>query len=177
MIGKGIYKAQGWKFEETPEYWQEKQVLIAFPHTRVMDTVRAFTGFAIIKQKGHIMVKKEAFKGAFGPLLKGIGGVPVDRKSANGVVSDMVDEFSKRDTFQLSMVPEGTRGKAKRIKTGFWHIAKQAGVPITCWYLDNENKRTIWVGQVQPTDSMEDDLKVIKKMYARVGYEMPTEFR
>ena len=79
-------------------------------------------------------------------------------------------EFEARDTFQLALVPEGTRKGASRLKTGFWHVARGAGVPIVCWYLDNTNKRTRWLGQFEPGDDLEADLQVIRKLYGDAGH-------
>ena len=105
--------------------------------------------------------------------LRLLGGVPVDRTAPGGVVGQMVEQFSERDDFILAMVPEGTRKGVNQLRTGFWHIAKNAGVPIVCWYLDAQKKRTRWVGLIEPGDSLDDDLKLIAQLYARAGFEIP----
>ena len=138
--GRMLYFLMGWRFEPLPPYVSNKHVIIGFPHTSNTDTVRAFTGFRIIKRTGHIMIKKEAFFWPLSILLHALGGIPVDRRAPQGAVEQMVDVFNSRDEFLLAIVPEGTRKKIRTIKTGFWHIARGAGVSIICWYMDNEHK-------------------------------------
>jgi 1-acyl-sn-glycerol-3-phosphate acyltransferase len=140
-----------------------------------MDAVRAFIAYRIIKRTGHIMVKKEWFFWPMSLFLRGIGGIPVDRRSSQGAVEQMAEAFKGRDEFLLAIVPEGTRKKIRTIKTGFWHIAKAAGVSIICWYLDNDNKRACWLGEVIPGESLADDLILIRDMYERAGYRFPLD--
>jgi 1-acyl-sn-glycerol-3-phosphate acyltransferase len=121
------------------------------------------------------MIKKEWFKWPMSMLLTAIGGIPVDRKSTNGVVGQMVDVFRTNEEFLLAIVPEGTRKEVKTIKTGFWHIAKAADVSIICWYLDNNNKITRWLGQVVPGDDKIQDILEIRRLYAEAGYTFPLD--
>ena len=93
VMGKLLYKAMGWRFEPLPPYFLNKHVIIGFPHTTNMDTVRAFTGFRIVQRTGHIMIKKEWFKWPMSLFLTAIGGIPVDRRAASGVVGQMVRVF------------------------------------------------------------------------------------
>lgn len=172
-LGRTIFALRGWTCAPLPPYWQKKQVIIGFPHTTIMDTVMAFSGFAIVKKKGHVLVRNQDFRWPYGGLLKKLGAIPVDRSQSTGLVKQMAAEFASRDEFHLALVPEGTRKDVQTIKTGFWHIAREAKVPIVCWYLDNENKRTIWAGQLIPSDSLEADLEAIRVMYQKVGYEIP----
>lgn len=172
LIGRLIFALRGWHCAPLPPYWQDKQVIIGFPHTTIMDTVMAFAGFAIVKKKGHVLVKEQAFRWPFVGILKWLGAIPVDRSRAGGLVQQMVEEFALRDEFHLSLVPEGTRKNVDKLKTGFWHIAKEARVPITCWFLDNKLKQTTWVGQVIPGESLSADLKMIQALYQAVGWEI-----
>lgn len=174
LIGRAIFFVTGWEFIPLPSYFRDKHVIIGFPHTSNMDTVRAFTGFKIAKIKGHVIMKKEWFFFPMSLFLNIIGGIPVDRSSKSGVVDQMAREFEKRDSFYLSIVPEGTRKETTSIKTGFWHIAKKADVSILLWYLDNENKVTRWLGEIKPTD-IDKDLQTIKKLYEEAGYSIPLQ--
>ena len=171
LAGRLCYRLMGWRFESLPDYFSDKHVIIGFPHTSNMDTVRAFTCFKIVKRTGHIMIKKEWFFWPMSFFLPFAGGVPVNRGSSEGVVDQMVAIFNKRDRFLLAIVPEGTRKKVTTIKTGFWHIAKSADASIICWYLDNQNKTTRWLGEIWPSDSKEEDLARIQKLYEEAGYK------
>ena len=175
LAGRFFYMLMGWRFEQLPPYFSKKHVIIGFPHTSNMDTVRAFIGFRIVKLKGHIMIKKEWFQGPMKTFLTGLGGIPVDRNAAKGVVGQMVDQFRNRDAFLLAIVPEGTRKGTQTIKTGFWHIAKAADVSIICWYLDNKHKITRWLGEVVPTEDMAADLLHIRDIYTQAGYTFPLD--
>lgn len=165
----------GWRFAPLPAYFAAKHVIIGFPHTSNMDTVRAFAGFRIVKKTGHIMVKKEWFWWPMSVGLRWLGGIPVDRAAAAGVVPQMVRYFRERDEFLLAIVPEGTRKEVRTIKTGFWHIAKEADVSIICWYLDNEQRCTRWLGEVVTSESKKDDLLRIQCLYAEAGYRFPLD--
>lgn len=175
LAGKFFYWVMGWKFEPLPDYFSNRHVIIGFPHTSNMDTIRAFLGYRIIKRTGYIMIKKEWFFFPLSLILKALGGIPVFRNSPQGVVGQMVKQFNTRDDFLLAIVPEGTRKGVKTIKTGFWHIAKEANVSIICWYLDNQHKRTRWLGEVIPGDDKARDLKFIQKIYTDAGYTFPID--
>jgi 1-acyl-sn-glycerol-3-phosphate acyltransferase len=175
LAGRLLYFLMGWKFDPLPPYFFSKHVIIGFPHTSNMDTVRAFTGFRIIKRTGHIMIKKEAFFWPLSLLLSSLGGIPVDRKAPQGVVEQMVEVFNRRDKFLLAIVPEGTRKEIRTIRTGFWHIARAAGVSIICWYMDNETKTTRWLGEIVPGEDKRADLIRIQDLYERAGYRFPLE--
>jgi 1-acyl-sn-glycerol-3-phosphate acyltransferase len=140
-----------------------------------MDTFRAFTAYRILKLSGHIMIKKEWFFWPMSLVLNLLGGIPVDRNAPRGAVGQMVERFRQRDDFLLAMVPEGTRKAVKTIKTGFWHIARDADVSIVCWYLDNPNRITRWLGEIHPSDDKVGDLLKIQDLYARAGYRFPLD--
>jgi 1-acyl-sn-glycerol-3-phosphate acyltransferase len=175
LAGRSLYFLMGWQFEPLPPYFSSKHVIIGFPHTSNMDAVRAFTAFRIIKRTGYIMIKKELYFWPLSFLLNMLGGIPVDRGSSQGVVEQMVKVFNTRNEFLLAMVPEGTRKKVRTIKTGFWHIAKAAGVSIICWYLDNENKRARWLGEIIPGENMMEDMIRIRDLYEKAGYRFPLD--
>ncbi len=172
--GKAVFKLRGWTFDPLPEYWQPKQVIIGLPHVELLDTCMAFAGYAISNEKGHILVKQEAFGRFIGPLLTAFGAIPVDRAAPGGVVGQMIREFARRETFHLSIVPQGTRsaGATAKMRSGFWHIARGANVPIVCWYLDRPNKRTRWLGQLTPSEDLQADLRTIKAIYAEAGLDL-----
>jgi len=175
LAGRLLYLLMGWRFEPLPPYFSARHVIIGFPHTSNMDTLRAFTGFRIIKRTGHIMIKKEAFFWPLSILLHALGGIPVDRNAPQGAVGQMVDVFHARDEFLLAIVPEGTRKKIRTIKTGFWHIARGAGVSIICWYMDHETKTTRWLGEIVPGEDKMADLIRIRDLYEKAGYRFPLE--
>ncbi|NOX33396.1 MAG: acyl-phosphate glycerol 3-phosphate acyltransferase [Deltaproteobacteria bacterium] len=173
ITGRLLYKCMGWTYDELPDYWTDKCVVIGFPHTANMDTVRALTYIKIVRINARLLVKAEWFFFPMSILLKSLGGMPVKRDKACGFVESVVKEFEKRQSLILALVPEGTRKNVPSIKTGFWHIAKGAKVPVICWYLDNEAKRTRWIGKIDPGETLEEDLLKIKKLYKNAGFSIP----
>ncbi|MBU2451865.1 MAG: acyl-phosphate glycerol 3-phosphate acyltransferase, partial [Proteobacteria bacterium] len=118
-------------------------------------------------------VKAEWFFFPMSILLRSLGGMPVKRDATSGFVGSVIKEFEKRENLILALVPEGTRKNVTAIKTGFWFIAKGANVPIICWYLDNQAKRTRWIGRVDPGQSLEADLLKIQEIYKTAGFSIP----
>jgi 1-acyl-sn-glycerol-3-phosphate acyltransferase len=126
---RALLRLAGWSlvgdFPDT-----SKLVLIAAPHSSWWDGIWGLLIKVAIGADVHFMGKQELFRGPLGSALRQLGGVPIDRSAAKGVVEQMIDEFHQRDWFWLGIAPEGTRKPVKRWKSGFWHIAHDAGVPI-----------------------------------------------
>lgn len=173
IIGRLLYKFMGWTYDGLPDYWTDKSLVIGFPHTANMDTVRALTYIKLAKVNARLLVKSEWFFFPMSILLKSLGGIPVKRNKAHGFVNNVIQEFDNRDKLILALVPEGTRKNVASIKTGFWYIAKGANVPILCWYLDNQTKRTRWLGRIDPGQTLEEDLLKIKQLYKAQGFSIP----
>ncbi|ANF82027.1 acyltransferase [Acinetobacter sp. NCu2D-2] len=168
FIGESAFKLAGWKYHVEPNVLEQKQVIIGFEHTSMMDAVLSLALFQIYGIKIHTLIKKELFKGPFKPLLESIGGIAVDRKANKDIVTQMVEHFSQNETFNLVIAPEATRaknGEARRpIRTGFWHIAKAANVPIVLMYANSKTKQGGILGKIYPSD-LATDLATIKKLY------------
>lgn len=172
-IAKIMYYVMGWTYDPLPDYWDPKSVVIGFPHTTNMDTVRALTYIKVARVDARLLVKAGWFFFPMSVLLKALGGLPVKRDKATGFVGAVVEEFNQREQLVVALVPEGTRKKVTTIRTGFWHIARGADVPIICWYLDNRARRTRWVGKIRPGNSLEEDLIRIRDIYRAAGFEIP----
>ncbi len=179
-LGKLTLKINGWKFKVTHDVLSDpKQVMIGFPHTSNRDGVVAVAIFNILGLNYHLLVKKELFRFPFGPLMKGLGCIPVDRVKSKNVVQQMVEEFAQHERFSLAVAPEATRGKdgeKRPIRTGFWHIAKATHVPIVLMHADNKIKVASIFAKVYPSDSMENDLREIQRLYAERGVEINFSF-
>ena len=176
FIGDTAFKVSGWTYKVEENVLEDKQVIVGFEHTSMMDAVLSIALFQIYDLKIHTLIKKELFKGPFKPLLDAVGGIPVDRKSSKDIVSQMVELFEKNDKFNLVIAPEGTRAKngeeRRPIRTGFWHIAKAANVPIVLLYADSKNKRGGILGKIYPTE-INHDLALLKQLYKdKVGLDI-----
>ena len=126
---RALLRTAGWSLVgEFPD--TSKLVLIAAPHSSWWDGIWGLLIKVAIGADVHFMGKQELFRGPLGSVLRAVGGVPIDRGAGTGVVEQMIDQFQQRDALWLGIAPEGTRKPVKRWKSGFWHIAHDAGVPI-----------------------------------------------
>lgn len=126
---RSVLRACGWRlvgtFPDTP-----KLVLIVAPHSSWWDGIWGLLMKAAIGADVNFMAKRELFRGALGALLRRLGGMPIDRGAAAGVVEQMIEAFAQRETLWLGIAVEGTRRHVPRWKSGFWHIAHDACVPV-----------------------------------------------
>jgi 1-acyl-sn-glycerol-3-phosphate acyltransferase len=105
-----------------------------------------------------------------------LGGVPVDRRARHNAVQQMVDEFARRDVFCLMITPEGTRGRAEDWKSGFYHIATGAQVPIVLGLLDYQKKIGGLFEVVHPTGDIKSDMDEIRAFYHDATGKHPHDF-
>ena len=162
----------GWKKEgELPDI--PKFVMIVAPHTTNWDLpVMLALGF-LMRAKLFWMTKESVFRWPFRGFLVWLGGIPIDRSKPNGVVGQCVDLFTQREQLILAVPPEGTRKKVRAWKSGFYHIAVGAGVPIALGYLDYKRRRGGVGGVFYPTGDYEKDLREIQAFYRNVTPKYP----
>lgn len=162
----------GWRREgalpDIPRY-----VMIAAPHTTNWDMpITLFMAFAY-RAKVYWMGKDTLFRRPFGGLMRWLGGIPIDRSRANNVVQQSVEAFQNTDRLVMVIPPEGTRKSVPYWKTGFYHIAHGAGVPIVLGFLDFKRK-TGGIGPVVwPTGDIATDMRDIQTFYARITGKYP----
>ena len=162
----------GWKTEgRLPD--APKFVLIAAPHTSNWDLpYMLFTAFKL-KAKIYWMGKEAIFSGPFGLLFRWLGGVPIDRSRANDVVAQSIEQFQKNEKRILTVPPAGTRKRVLNWKTGFYHIANGAGVPIALGFLDYKRKVGGIGKVVQPTGDIQRDMESIREFYQAISGKYP----
>jgi 1-acyl-sn-glycerol-3-phosphate acyltransferase len=165
LASRFILKITGWKVDgrvpDTPKY-----VMIAAPHTSNWDFVFTLLVCFSLKISPHILGKKELMEWPMGRFFPWLGIVPVDRSRSTNLVGQAVEAFESADRLVLLITPSGTRSKVKRWKTGFYHIACGANVPIALAYIDYARKLVGIGGSVTPTGSLEADMPKIKSFYA-----------
>ncbi len=167
-----LYTRHGWKAHgEVPE--PRRFVLIAAPHTSNWDFVYFIGLTQTLGITPHFMAKTSLFRWPMGNFMRDMGGVSVDRSKGGNYVQSMIDEFAKRDEFMLTIAPEGTRGSVRQWKTGFYHIAMGANVPIVVGMMDY-GKNTGGLGPaIWPTGDYEADMAKLSKIYASVTPKHP----
>jgi 1-acyl-sn-glycerol-3-phosphate acyltransferase len=119
--------------------------------------------------------KHTLFKGPFGPLMRLLGGIPIDRRAKRDTVEALVSAFESRRELMLLIAPSGTRSKAPRWKTGFYYVAVGARVPIVLGFLDWGRRRG-GLGEVfTPTGDIERDFAAIRAFYAPIRGKHPDQ--
>lgn len=171
-VGRLGMRLLGWRVEgEFPDL--PKFVIIVAPHTSNWDFITALFCDLALDLAAGFLAKHTIFVGPFGRWLKSLGGIPVVRSASHNVVSQVAAEFARRDQMVLAIAPEGTRRKVETWKSGYWHIARAAGVPIVPVGLDFA-KRAAVIGPLHyPTESIEDDEAVFRKYFAGITPKRP----
>jgi 1-acyl-sn-glycerol-3-phosphate acyltransferase len=157
-------RLSGWRLEgELPDV--PKLVLIVAPHSSWWDGIWGLLFKVALGVDISFMAKRELFRWPLGGLLRKLGGVPIERGAAGDVVAQMAERFRARDRLWLGIEPEGTRKAVVKWKSGFWHIARQAGVPILPGYFDYPRK-VIGLGPLfTPGDDKEADIARLRAFY------------
>lgn len=140
-------------------------VMLAGPHTSNLDGLLLVLTTRSVGMKAYWMVKDTWVKAPMGWLTKRVGAVPIDRKKANGVVGQMVEQFAERDEFLLMVPPEGTRSRAEHWKSGFYQIAITADVPVIPSYLDYRSKRAGFGAPIKLTGDKRADMDLLREFY------------
>ncbi len=167
-----IYRRHEWTaVGNVPE--SRRFVIVAAPHTSNWDFLYFLGLTTALGIQSHFMAKSSLFKWPFRNFLLQIGGIPVDRGSSRNYVQQMIDEFGKRDEFILTIAPEGTRSNVKQWKTGFYHIAHGAGVPIVVGMMDYGTKTGGLAETIMPSGDYEADMQKIAAFYHKVTPKHP----
>lgn len=171
-LGRLWLTANGWHIEgEMPDL--PKFIIVGAPHTSNWDLPFTLAAGLHYGLRVHWMGKDTIFKWPFAGLMRWLGGIPIDRSKANNAVAQMVDRFKSSDRLVLVIPPEGTRGKVERWKTGFYHIAVGAGIPLALGFLDYRRKAAGIAKVYYPTGNLEADLAEIQAFYATVTPKHP----
>lgn len=164
-LGRAVLKIMGWRFEgafpNVPKF-----VGIVAPHTSNWDFI---IGMAVVVGSGldaHWIGKHTIFRPPFGGFMRWLGGMPVNRSETKGAVPQIVEIFDEREQLIIGIAPEGTRKRVDRWKTGFYHIALGAKVPILLAYFDYPRK-VVGIGPtIMPSGDLEADMKTIRAFFA-----------
>ncbi len=146
----------------------KKCVVVVVPHTSWHD----FYIGLLIRQLAGIKIsflgKKELFKWPMGWYLTKVGGIALDRTPGQNKVEAIAELFKKRDELRLTIAPEGTRKKVSEWKTGFYHIAQKAAVPIIMVTFDFGKKQNVISKPFYPTNDINKDLKLMYSFFKGV---------
>ncbi len=174
-VSVATLRLAGWKVEGTKPV-VDKYVLIAAPHTSNWDfPVTLMVCFAL-RLRVNWMGKASLFRGPMGPVMRWLGGIAVDRSKAGNLVQETIDAFARYPHLAVIVPPEGTRGRVAYWKTGFYHIAQGAGVPVALGYLDFKRKAGGIGTLFRLTGQIDHDMRDIQAFYAGISGKHPQQF-
>lgn len=166
------YRRQGWtEFNANPDL--RKCVVIAAPHTSNWDFAYFLGAATALDIPLSFMGKKQLFRWPFAKAMRDLGGIAVDRSASRNYVQAISEEFDQRDAFMLTIAPEGTRSAVTRWKTGFYHIAMQAKVPLVIGMMDYARKRVGLAEAFWPTGDYAEDMKKVLAFYQTTTPKYP----
>lgn len=162
----------GWKVTGTLPA-DKKFVLIGAPHTSNWDFPFGLCTTFIFRLKVRWLGKDALFRWPMGIVMRALGGIAVDRSNPNGVVGQLAQELKQADKLIIMIAPSGTRKKMPHWKSGFYHIAQQANVPIVCGYLDFQKKEANLGFSFLPGGNIKQDMDRIRAYYEKVQAKYP----
>ena len=171
-----VLKTFGWKLiGDFPNI--DKSVVTLAPHTSYWDFVIGKLYLNAKSISNNTLMKKEAFFFPLNMILNGLGAIPVDRKNKNiSLVSQVAASFQKRKEFNIFIAAEGSRSKRTKWKTGFYHIAYEANVPIVTSFIDYEKKEVGIKETINDTSNIEKTMTEINSIYKDIQAKFPEKF-
>ncbi len=172
---RGFLWAGGWKIAcDWPA--DAKVVITAAPHTSNWDGIWMVAAAGAWRARLRYMGKKSLTQGPFGWAVRWSGCIPIDRSKANDVVQASINAFAAADDLILAVPPEGTRDVVEKWKSGFYHIAVGAGVPITTAVMDYATRTVTLKITLWPSGDYAQDLPIIQAAYADAKGKYPEKF-
>ena len=144
----------------------QKYLMIGAHHTSNWDFPLILLMMAALGLRLHWVGKDSLFKGPKGKIFHWLGGVPVERGAKKNFVAQMVDLYNERKKMVITISPEGTRRGSDHWKTGFYHIAQGAEIPVAMGFLDYSRKTLGIGGYFYPSSDMNADLGILQNFYA-----------
>ena len=171
-VGRAWLRAFGWHVEGgVPDV--KKAVVVAAPHTTNWDLPFTLAVAWTLGIRIRWVGKHTLFRFPFGPMMRALGGVSVDRRGSHDAVTAIAELMKQHDELLLVVPPEGTRDRADRWKTGFYYIALAADVPIVLGFLDYQRKCGGLGHVFRPSGVLEDDLAALRAFYANIRGKYP----
>lgn len=165
LVARTFWTFSRWRLVTEPAP-SRPTVLIGAPHTSNWDFVLMLAIAWRLGVEVHWLGKDSLFTGWRGPIMRGFGGIPVDRSDPSRIVAEVVDRVRAGEVFGLVITPDGTRGGHTHWKSGFHRIAVQTGMPVTLGYLDTQTRTTGLGPTVEMTGDISADMDRIREFYA-----------
>lgn len=174
-LGRSLLRLLDWRLAGClPEL--PRLVIIVAPHTSNWDFLVGVGAQLALGLDVCWLGKHTLFFGPWAPLLRWLGGIPVNRAAPQGLLPELVRRLNGRDRFLLALAPEGTRSKVERWKSGFHAIARQTGAPIVPVALDYASREVRFGAPFTPTADFAADLLELQKAFLDVTPRHPENF-
>lgn len=174
-IGKFLLWCYRWQVEGEVHN-AKKFMLILAPHTSYWDFLTNMGTMLALGLRNRWFVADAFCWWPAGYFMRWMGGIPIDRNSPQDLVSFTISKFADHEELVLALYPEGTTRKAEKWKTGFWHIAHGAGVPIQFLMVDYEKRASVFGPVIQLSDNIDADMKKIQTYFKDVTPKTPANF-
>lgn len=149
-------------------------ILVGAPHTTNWDFIYFIGATHDLGIRPRFMGKHSLFRWPIRRFMFDMGGVPVNRTASHNYVDTMVEAFAANpDDFLVVIAPEGTRGSIREWKTGFYHIAVGAKVPIVLAWIDWPIARGGFSEPMEMTGDFAADMARIAAFYRSVMPDHP----
>jgi len=169
-LARGYWAVSRWRPAPTPPPPGGAGILIGAPHTSNWDFVFMLALAWHFGISVRWLGKASLFRRPFGPVMRALGGIPVDRDRPHTLVAEVVERVRAGERFYLVITPEGTRAPVRYWKSGFYRIARATGLPVTLGYVDRRRWTAGLGPTVELTGDVAADMDVIRAFYAdKVG--------
>jgi len=171
LLGGLVLSVFGWqKAGQVPR--AKNIVIIAAPHTTNWDFIFLLAAAYSFGISVNWLGKDSLFRSPLGPILRYLGGVPVDRSKRNNLVQSLSAQIEHGSGIALVIPPSGTRRKTEYWKSGFYRIAEAAQIPLVCGYLDYQKKEAGLGPAFLPSD-LSRDMNRIREFYEPIVGKYP----
>lgn len=167
-----LVRAAGWRITgERPE--ERKVMILGAPHTSNFDYFLTLALIHHFRLPLRYLIKDQAFRGPWAPLLRSLGGIPVDRRKANNLVEGIVNTIKAQDEIAIGVLPEGTRKYVPHWKSGFYYIASGAEIPIYPASVDGPNKHLHMGPRLVTSGDIDADMELLAKFFGDIKGVVP----
>lgn len=162
LLGRLILKLWGWKIVgEDPGKKHKKLIYVVIPHTSNWDFILGIATKWSLPLNIKWLGKDALFRWPYAWFFRALDGIPVVRNKNLKLVDNIVETFHQQDEMRIVIPAEGTRGPVDRIKTGFFHIAKNANVPISFMKIRADIKTLFLSDVIEMTGDLDKDLAIL----------------
>jgi 1-acyl-sn-glycerol-3-phosphate acyltransferase len=182
LLAQTFFTLSGWTFKNNMPADIKQCVMIAAPHTSNWDAPYTRFAFVLMGIPVKITIKDSWMRFPYGPMIRYLGGIGINRRpkkegeERESMVQLMADLFKDNENLVMLITPEGTRSLRTQWKTGFYHIAVLANVPIALGYCDYAKKEVGVAKLVYPSGDIKKDMREIMAFYKDITPHTPQNF-